>query len=107
MPSKRSRASSPAGRSRTVGATFSASPQSPIAVTLENLSVALHGVGQGHPEKQHLLEGYFALKRETAVELLAACCELASEEDVRRATGAPTGRARRSARKRPTTPVGK
>jgi DNA-binding FadR family transcriptional regulator len=52
------------------------------AVTLENLSVALHGVGEGHPEELLLLEGYFALKRETAVELLAACCKQASKEEL-------------------------
>ncbi len=50
------------------------------AVTLENLSVMLHGEDRSHPERRPLLEGYFSLKRETMVELLAACCEHASQE---------------------------
>jgi GntR family transcriptional repressor for pyruvate dehydrogenase complex len=49
------------------------------ALTLENLGVALRGEGPAHPERRRLLEGYLALKREMAVELLAACCEHASE----------------------------
>jgi DNA-binding FadR family transcriptional regulator len=52
------------------------------AVTLENLSMALHAIGPAHPERLRLLEGYLALKRETAVELLAACCEHASQTDL-------------------------
>jgi len=52
------------------------------AVTLENLSLALHAIGPAHPERLLLLEGYLALKRETAVELLAACCEHASKRDL-------------------------
>lgn len=54
------------------------------AVTLENLSVMLHGEDRAHPERRLLLEGYFSLKRETMVELLAACCEKASQEDLSR-----------------------
>jgi DNA-binding FadR family transcriptional regulator len=53
-------------------------------VTLENLSVALHGADGTHPERLRLLEGYLALKREAAVELLAACCERASDTDLNR-----------------------
>lgn len=53
-----------------------------VAITLENLSVALHAVGPAHPERLRLLEGYLSLKRETAVELLAACCEHASQRDL-------------------------
>jgi len=52
------------------------------ALTLENLSVALHAEGPAHPERQRLLEGFFELKREMMVELLAACCERASETDL-------------------------
>jgi GntR family transcriptional regulator, transcriptional repressor for pyruvate dehydrogenase complex len=54
------------------------------AVTLENLSMMLHGEDRPHPERRRLLEGYFSLKRETSVELLAACCEHASQEDLNR-----------------------
>jgi DNA-binding FadR family transcriptional regulator len=54
------------------------------AVTLENLSVMLHGEDRAHPDRLRLLEGYFALKRDTLVELLAACCEKASQEDLSR-----------------------
>ena len=52
------------------------------AVTLENLSVALHAEGPTPPERRRLLEGYFELKRETTVELLATCCEQATEADL-------------------------
>jgi GntR family transcriptional regulator, transcriptional repressor for pyruvate dehydrogenase complex len=52
------------------------------AITLENLGVALHAIGPAHPERLRLLEGYLALKREMAVELLAACCEHASKMDL-------------------------
>lgn len=52
------------------------------AVTLENLSVALHAEGPGHSDGRRLLEGYFTLKRDTTVELLAACCEHASQEEL-------------------------
>jgi DNA-binding FadR family transcriptional regulator len=51
-------------------------------VTLENLGVALHGEGPAHPERRRLLEGFFALKRELTVELLAACCEHASKREL-------------------------
>jgi DNA-binding FadR family transcriptional regulator len=51
-------------------------------VSLESLSVALHGESRAHPDRWRLLEGYFALKREMTVELLAACCERACEEDL-------------------------
>jgi len=54
------------------------------ALTLENLSVALHAEGPTHPERRRLLEGYFELKREMTLELLAACCEHASERDLNR-----------------------
>ncbi len=53
------------------------------AVTLENLSVVLHTEGSAHSDGRRLLEGYFALKRDTMVELLASCCERASEEELR------------------------
>lgn len=52
------------------------------SVTLENLSVALHAEGPAHPERRRLLEGFFELKREMTVELLAACCEHASHADL-------------------------
>ena len=53
-----------------------------VAVTLENLSVALHAEGPDHPERRRLLEGYLDLKREMTVELLSVCCEQASERDL-------------------------
>ncbi|ADO73303.1 Transcriptional regulator, GntR family protein [Stigmatella aurantiaca DW4/3-1] len=53
-----------------------------MAVTLENLSVVLEGPGAAQPERRKLLEGFLALKRETAVELLAACCQQASARDL-------------------------
>ncbi|EAU67195.1 FadR/GntR family transcriptional regulator [Stigmatella aurantiaca] len=52
------------------------------AVTLENLGVVLEGPGAAQPERRKLLEGFLALKRETAVELLAACCQQASARDL-------------------------
>ncbi|ADO74805.1 Transcriptional regulator, GntR family protein [Stigmatella aurantiaca DW4/3-1] len=52
------------------------------AVTLENLGVVLEGPGAAHPERRRLLEGFLALKRETAVELLAASCQQASARDL-------------------------
>ncbi|EAU66842.1 transcriptional regulator, GntR family protein [Stigmatella aurantiaca DW4/3-1] len=52
------------------------------AVTLENLGVVLEGPGAAQPERRRLLEGFLALKRETAVELLAACCQQASARDL-------------------------
>ncbi|MDY7226374.1 FadR/GntR family transcriptional regulator [Hyalangium rubrum] len=54
------------------------------ALTLENLSVALHARKQAPTQSRQLLEGFWALKRETAVELLSACCECASEADLKR-----------------------
>jgi GntR family transcriptional repressor for pyruvate dehydrogenase complex len=54
------------------------------AVTLENLGLVLHAKGRAHPERRQWLEGYLALKRDTAVELLAACCEHASQADLGR-----------------------
>ena len=54
------------------------------AVTLENLSVVLHARGPADLDGRRLLEGYFALKRDTLVELLASCCERASEEELSR-----------------------
>jgi DNA-binding FadR family transcriptional regulator len=54
------------------------------AVTLESVSVVLHGEGRRHPDRWRLLEGYFALKREVTVELLADCCERARKEDLDR-----------------------
>ena len=50
------------------------------AVTLESLSVALHTEALARPGRQRLLAGYFALKRQTMVELLVRCCEHVSEE---------------------------
>nr|WP_232293545.1 GntR family transcriptional regulator [Stigmatella aurantiaca] len=52
------------------------------AVTLENLGVVLEGPGVAQPDRRKLLEGFLALKRETAVELLAACCQQASARDL-------------------------
>ena len=52
------------------------------AVTLESLGVALHALGSARPERLRLLEGYFELKRETAVELLARACEHASKNEL-------------------------
>jgi len=54
------------------------------AVTLESLSVALPSEGPMSSQGQRLLEGYLALKRDTAVEVLAACCEHASDRDLDR-----------------------
>jgi hypothetical protein len=58
------------------------------AVRLENLGMALLGEGPSHPERQQLLAGYLELKREVTVELLAACCEKASEEELERVRNA-------------------
>ncbi|ADO72695.1 Transcriptional regulator, GntR family protein [Stigmatella aurantiaca DW4/3-1] len=52
------------------------------AVTLENLGVVLEGPGAAQPERRRLLEGFLALKRETAVELLGASCQQASARDL-------------------------
>jgi DNA-binding FadR family transcriptional regulator len=53
-------------------------------VTLENLSVALHDKDKAHPDRWRLLEGFFALKRDMTVELLAACCEGTEKADLER-----------------------
>ena len=58
------------------------------AVRLENLSTALLGEGPSHPERQQLLADYLELKREVTVELLAACCEKASEEELEKVRNA-------------------
>lgn len=52
------------------------------ALTLESVGVALHARGSAHPERLRLLEGYFELKRETAVALLVHACEHASEQEL-------------------------
>jgi hypothetical protein len=54
------------------------------AVRLENLGTALLGEGPSRPERHALLAGYLELKREVTVELLVACCEKASEEELER-----------------------
>jgi DNA-binding FadR family transcriptional regulator len=53
-------------------------------VTLENLSVALHDKDKANPDRWRLLEGFFALKRDVTVELLAACCEGTEKADLER-----------------------
>jgi GntR family transcriptional repressor for pyruvate dehydrogenase complex len=58
------------------------------AVRLENLGVALLGEGPSHPERHSLLAGYMELQREVTVELLAGCCEKASEQELERVRGA-------------------
>jgi DNA-binding FadR family transcriptional regulator len=58
------------------------------AVRLENLGTALLGEGPSHPERQQLLAGYLELKRDVTVDLLAACCEKASEEELERVSSA-------------------
>jgi GntR family transcriptional regulator, transcriptional repressor for pyruvate dehydrogenase complex len=58
------------------------------AVRLESLGTALLGEGPSHPERQPLLAGYLELKRQATVELLAACCEKASEEELERVRSA-------------------
>ncbi|HSP81602.1 MAG TPA: GntR family transcriptional regulator [Myxococcaceae bacterium] len=54
------------------------------AVSLENLGLLLNGRGGLYPGGLRMLEGYFALKRDSTVELLAACCAHASERDLDR-----------------------
>ncbi|MFP2900060.1 FadR/GntR family transcriptional regulator, partial [Corallococcus sp. 4LFB] len=49
------------------------------SLTLENLGMALHD--ERSEECRRLLEGYFSLKRQVLVELLADCCASASEAD--------------------------
>ncbi|WP_224247035.1 FadR/GntR family transcriptional regulator [Hyalangium gracile] len=51
------------------------------ALSLESLKLLLPE-GRKDMDRRPLLEGYFALKREVTVELLAACCEHASQQDV-------------------------
>ncbi|HVG61832.1 MAG TPA: GntR family transcriptional regulator [Hyalangium sp.] len=58
------------------------------AVRLENLGTALLGEGPARPERHALLAGYLELKREVTVELLVACCERASEEELEKVRNA-------------------
>ncbi len=51
------------------------------ALSLESLKLLLPE-GRKDMDRRPLLEGYFALKREVTVELLAACCEHASQPAV-------------------------
>ncbi|RKH03494.1 FadR/GntR family transcriptional regulator [Corallococcus carmarthensis] len=51
------------------------------SLTLENLGLALHD--ERRPECRRLLEGFFSLKRQVLVELLADCCARASGADLR------------------------
>ncbi|GMU05529.1 FadR/GntR family transcriptional regulator [Corallococcus caeni] len=50
------------------------------SLTLENLGLALHD--ERSEECRRLLEGYFSLKRQVLVDLLADCCTSASEAQV-------------------------
>ncbi|MBN8229975.1 GntR family transcriptional regulator [Corallococcus macrosporus] len=52
------------------------------SLTLENLGLALHAARS--EEGRRLLEGFFSLKRQVLVELLADCCANASESEVGR-----------------------
>ncbi|WP_242592498.1 FadR/GntR family transcriptional regulator [Corallococcus exiguus] len=52
------------------------------SLTLENLGLALHDAS--NPDARWLLEGYFNLKRQVLVELLADCCAKASDLDLDR-----------------------
>jgi DNA-binding GntR family transcriptional regulator len=52
------------------------------SLTLENLGLALHD--ERSPGARRLLEGYFSLKRQVTVELLADCATHASEADLKR-----------------------
>lgn len=54
------------------------------AASLENVGMARHAVGSHQLVWRHLLVGYFELKRETTVELLARGCEQGSEKDLSR-----------------------
>ncbi|WP_224369784.1 FadR/GntR family transcriptional regulator [Hyalangium versicolor] len=63
----------PGRQSRTVGLGQ--------ALSLESLKLLLPE-GRTDLDRRYLLEGYFSLKREVTVELLAACCEHASPQDV-------------------------
>ncbi|GMU09566.1 GntR family transcriptional regulator [Corallococcus caeni] len=51
------------------------------SLTLENLGLALHD--ERRPECRRLLEGFFSLKRQVLVELLADCCTSASDAALR------------------------
>ncbi|HEX8435105.1 GntR family transcriptional regulator [Archangium sp.] len=57
-------------------------------VTLENLGVALHDLERAPPQRWRLLEGYFELKRETTLELLARCCAHAPPRELERLANA-------------------
>jgi GntR family transcriptional regulator, transcriptional repressor for pyruvate dehydrogenase complex len=57
-------------------------------VRLEHLGVALLGEGPSHPERRSWLAGLLELKRQVLVELLAACCERASEQELERVLNA-------------------
>ncbi|WP_233613776.1 MULTISPECIES: GntR family transcriptional regulator [Corallococcus] len=52
------------------------------SLTLENLGLALHDAS--NPDARWLLEGYFSLKRQVLVELVADCCARASDLDLDR-----------------------
>ncbi|MFP2898019.1 FadR/GntR family transcriptional regulator [Corallococcus sp. 4LFB] len=52
------------------------------SLTLENLGMALHD--ERSEECRRLLEGFFCLKRQVLVELLADCCANASDADLNR-----------------------
>ncbi|NOK19610.1 FadR/GntR family transcriptional regulator [Corallococcus carmarthensis] len=56
------------------------------SLTLENLGLALHD--ERSEKCRRLLEGFFSLKRQVLVELLADCCARASKEDLRLLEGA-------------------
>ena len=58
------------------------------ALTLESLKLVLPEEGREDPARRKLLEGFFALKREVTVELLVACCEHATQEDLDELVGA-------------------
>jgi GntR family transcriptional regulator, transcriptional repressor for pyruvate dehydrogenase complex len=51
-----------------------------ISLSLENLGLVLHD--EHSSEDRWLLEGFFSLKRQVLVELLADCCAKASERDL-------------------------
>ncbi|AFE06083.1 GntR family transcriptional regulator [Corallococcus coralloides DSM 2259] len=53
-----------------------------VSLTLENLGLALHDAS--NPDARWLLEGYFSLKRQVLLELLADCCARASHLDLDR-----------------------
>jgi GntR family transcriptional regulator, transcriptional repressor for pyruvate dehydrogenase complex len=51
-----------------------------LSLTLENVGLALHD--ERSQEGRWWLEGFFSLKRQVLVDLLAECCASASEEDL-------------------------